>query len=171
MSRTSVIVLGGWTAMLVFACSPRPEPPSGAPREPKQPGHWVHDERLRTLMAELSRAAAADWPQELGDDAAARILDGGASFSEAVTHAGALADGARRITETAPLARLAEVDRRSFQAQAETLYDQAVRLKKAAEIRSQREMQSILADIDATCRSCHTRFRDVAGALDRSPGR
>jgi len=129
--------------------------------------HWVHNAELRLRMAELDRAARSDWPQELEGNVP--ILDPGADpcLAAAVEHAGALAQAARRIPEAAARANLPEVDRRAFLAQAETLYDQASRLEDATRRADAAAMRVALTDIDATCVSCHTRFRDVSGTLRR----
>lgn len=143
---------------------------TAAPREPGAAGkdaHWVHSTELRTQMAVLDRATKGDWPQEIAGEAPSRDEGTDPCVAEAVEHAEALALAARRIPESASRARLAEVDRRSFIAQAETLYDQATRWVEAARQADAPAMRLALADIDATCHSCHTRFRDVSGVLRR----
>jgi cytochrome c556 len=114
-------------------------------------------------MIDMDRSARSDWPQEVESDMANRTLQGDPRMEEAVCHAQALANAARGISDAVASTRMPEVDRRSFNAQAETLYDQAVRLQNAARIADRQAMRAALADIDATCRSCHTRFRDVSG--------
>ncbi len=128
-------------------------------------GHWVHDERLRTLMAELDRAARTDWPQELEGEVNLIGPSRDTCLTEAADHAMALAGAAKRMSETTRGLQLAEVDRRSFDAQIATLHDQAQRLEQSARTGDIHNMQTVLAEIQATCQSCHTRFRDVSGPL------
>jgi cytochrome c556 len=118
-------------------------------------------------MAELERAARGDWPQELEGHAPIRDPGADPCLAEAVEHASALAQAALRIPAAAARANLPEVDRRAFFAQAETLYDQASRLEEATRQVDAAGMRVALNDIDATCLSCHTRFRDLSGALRR----
>jgi hypothetical protein len=140
--------------------------PTGSPKA-NADRHWAHDERLRTLMADLDRASRTDWPQELQGEVKLTGPSRDTCLSEAADHAMALAEAAKKLPEATLRLRFSEVDRRSFNAQAETLYDQAKRLEQTARNGDIRGMQTVLEDIDATCRSCHTRFRDVSGPLAR----
>ncbi|MEK7711301.1 MAG: cytochrome c [Planctomycetota bacterium] len=140
--------------------------PTGSPKA-NADRHWAHDERLRTLMADLDRASRTDWPQELQGEVKLTGPSRDTCLSEAADHAMALAEAAKKLPEATLRLRLSEVDRRSFNAQAETLYDQAKRLEQTARTGDVGGMQTALVEIDATCRSCHTRFRDVSGPLGR----
>lgn len=71
---------------------------------------------------------------------------------------GRISDGAARIN-------IAEVDRRSFLAQAETLHDQALRLGVVAGTADVNGLRDVLASIRTTCNSCHERFRDFSGSI------
>jgi len=154
--------------MVIFSCVAR-RMGDGSDRTGRADtsGHWAHDVRLRALMAELDRAARTDWPQELEGDVKLTGPSRDTCLTEAADHAIALAGAAERLSETTARLKFSEVDRRSFNAQAETLYDQARRLEQSARAADIRGMQAVLVDIDATCQSCHTRFRDVSGPLAR----
>ena len=116
-------------------------------------------------MAELERAARTDWPQELEGDVGSLDPQHDRRMQEAIGQSTALGDAAQRLPEIGSSVRMEEVDRRSFHAQAATLYDQAIRLETAARDGDLHAMQKVLADVEATCRSCHTRFRDISGPL------
>ncbi len=160
------LALVGLAVIPLLACQPRPH----SNRRPKTSTdgvylHAVHNERLRALMAELNSNTNRDWPQELeGDMAAVRPSDA-ERLAEAVQHARSLADAARQISSVVSHMNFPEVDRRSFDSQADTLYEQAQRLERAAQSGDRNLMRRTLSDIEATCNSCHTRFRDVAGPL------
>jgi hypothetical protein len=140
--------------------------PNGGPQA-YEDRHWVHDQRLRALMADIDRASRTDWPQELQGEIKLTGPSRETCLLEAVDHGIALAEAAQKMPEVTLRLRLSEVDQRSFSTQAETLYDQAKRLEQTARSGDVGGMQTALAEIDATCRSCHTRFRDVSGPLMR----
>ncbi len=128
--------------------------------------HWVHDARLREIMDELDRGLFKSWPQEVENEyAEVDLRKHKASLAEAHELAEALADAAGRIPQAVAHVKMAEVDRRSFVAQVETLRDQAGRLSEAASSRDPDAMRSVLGAISATCNSCHQRFRDIAGPM------
>lgn len=129
--------------------------------------HWVHDARLREIMEELDREMLRSWPQEVENEyAKVDLRKHEESLAEARELADALASAANRIPSAVSIAKMAEVDRRSFLAQVETLRDQAGRLSSAAGSRDPDAMRYALDTISATCHSCHQRFRDFAGPME-----
>jgi len=167
MRQLKLLVLGVGLFAALWVCVACVAGNRASARGAAGDAHWVHDAELRLRMAELDRAARSDWPQEMEGNAPIRDPAPDPCLAEAVKHAAALAQAARRIPENAARAKLPEVDRRAFLAQAETLFDQATRLEDATRNADAAAMRLALADIDATCVSCHTRFRDVSGALRR----
>lgn len=164
MTHLGIFLLIAAWALSSGGCAARPAPrPTSA--DSRRDQHWLHEESLRSLMIDMDRTAKSDWPQEFESDLADRKLRDDPRMVDAARHAQALADAARRISATVAPTRMPEVDRRSFNAQAETLHDQALRLQNAARLADPQAMRAALADIDATCRSCHTRFRDVSGPV------
>jgi len=129
-------------------------------------GHWVQDARLREIMAELDREHSAVWPQEIEDEYRDRTTArSGRAYDELEELAAKLSETARRIPDAVAHISMPEVDRRSFLAQAETLHDQADRLRVSAAQDDLDEIRQALNSIEATCDSCHRRFRDFAGPL------
>ena len=129
--------------------------------------HWIHDAQLRQIMAELEREKRVSWPQEIEDEyTAARSESVAEALGKASQLADKLAEAAIRIPRAVAPIEMAEVDRRSFQSQVDTLRDQALRLQTSADAGDLEAMRRTLASIDATCNSCHQRFRDFSGPID-----
>jgi hypothetical protein len=80
-----------------------------------------------------------------------------------------LAAAAERIPSSVTTASMSEADRAGFQAEADTLRDQALRLGQAARTNQVEHMQESLDAISATCISCHSRYRDFSGQLITQP--
>jgi biopolymer transport protein ExbB/TolQ len=128
--------------------------------------HWVHDDRLRVIMGELESLSVASWPQEVeAEYSQAEQYRLAQALWEARELADSLARAALQIPQAAAHLSMSEADRRSFLAQVTTLEEQAVRLRRAASLGDQQQMRRVLDTIDATCISCHDRFRDIAGPL------
>ena len=130
-------------------------------------GHWAQDPRLRTLMAELNQQNPT-WPdgrprESESPAAATRAYQ----FDEMAVLAGALAKAADDIPAATSHVPMNEADRAGFLAEARTLRVQAVELRAAAGRRNVVQMQQQMDGINATCISCHSRYRDFAGLLNR----
>ena len=131
-------------------------------------GHWVQDAQLRRIMGELESLAAVTWPQELESELSrTEIQRRLMMFAEAQSLAEGLARAADEILRTVAKVEMSEADRRSFLAQVETLREQAQRLGEAARTGDDRRMEWHLNAINETCMSCHERFRDFSGPIDR----
>jgi cytochrome c556 len=128
--------------------------------------HWVQDERLRGVMAELSRQSA-HWPAGVPDDPESRNTD--SETSAAFRDAAALADGLARAARDIPRAvadrEMSAETRRGFKAAAERLRTQALALRDAARGRKVEPMQRALDGISSSCISCHSQYRDFTGEL------
>ena len=128
--------------------------------------HWVQDERLRAVMAELSRQTA-HWPAGVPDDPESAATD--AQTESAFRDATALADGLARAAGDIPRSvadrEMAPDVRRGFNAEARRLREQAVQLKQAARGRKVERMQKLLDGISSSCIYCHTQYRDFTGEL------
>jgi hypothetical protein len=61
---------------------------------------------------------------------------------------------------------LSEAERRGFVAFADTLHDQALRLRGDAEKMRIEQMQQSMDAVRSTCMACHTRYRDLTGNVD-----
>jgi len=130
--------------------------------------HWVQDERLRGVMAELSRQSAY-WPAGLPDDPEVRPPEGAdQAFRDAARLADGLARGARDIPRAVADREMSPETRRGFNAEAGRLRDQALQLKDAARGRKVERMQRLLDGISSSCISCHSQYRDFTGELGTS---
>ncbi|MHC5108386.1 MAG: cytochrome c [Planctomycetota bacterium] len=130
-------------------------------------GHWVQRTKLRALMQSLGRYRFDLWPQEMEQDRRRQDDKRSATaMTEAESLAEKLAETAMMIPDAVDVNGMAEVDRRGFMAQVQTLYDQSLRLQKAAGERQVDRMRGVLQSIESTCNSCHHRFRDFAGPLN-----
>lgn len=130
-------------------------------------GHWVTDARLRDAMRDIDRLSMTSWPQEVETEFSQ--VDAYASakaFWEARQLAEGLRAAAERIPELVSHIKMSAADRRSFEALVHTLRDQSDELKERAALGDRSGMRTALASIDATCNSCHVRFRDFAGPLN-----
>lgn len=130
-------------------------------------GHWAQDPRLRVLMAELNRENPS-WPsgpprEPESPVAATRPYQ----FDEMAVLASDLAKAAADIPPATRTIPMSEADRSGFLAEAGTLRAQAAELHDAAIRRDVGQMQRQMDGINATCISCHSRFRDFAGQLNR----
>jgi hypothetical protein len=129
--------------------------------------HWVQSDRLRPLMTEIASKAQSDWPTGIPldpEDKSTGDLPG--AIESAAALADELAGAAIRIPQSVTAARMSEADRAGFQAQADTLHQQALRFGRAAREKKVEQMQRSLDGINATCVSCHSRYRDFSGQLD-----
>ena len=149
--------------------APVPGSPRSGVRSHRVPGdeHWVQNEQLRAVMLRISDKTQKYWPQEIPgqrDDQRAGDLEQAAESARRL--AAGLATSADRIPAAVEHVEMTDTDRAGFVAEAATLRRQALDLGEAAAARKPAEMQQHLDAITATCVSCHTRYRDLAGALD-----
>jgi hypothetical protein len=126
--------------------------------------HWVQSEQLRTLMARISaRRWAADGT---GDKDVESSPNAEKDVKKVSTLAAELAAMATNIPSSVNLRTLSASDRTAFSAEANNLHDQAMSLQRAAEMNQIEQMQRVMREIDGTCISCHSRFRDLTGVLN-----
>jgi len=127
--------------------------------------HWIHDEKLRAIMATLGERQALD-----SDDAQRdrRAKETAVDLSNAARYATAMSQAADGIRSAVEKRKMIAADRAAFDAQVETLRDQAEALAQAARAADIDAMHRIVEQIDQTCNACHTRFRDYSGLLEPS---
>jgi cytochrome c556 len=129
--------------------------------------HWVQNEQLRGLMKELSAKSQRNWPKDVPQDPEdPQSGDPRNTMDSAAKLADGLAATAARIPESVTNANMSEADLAGFQAEANTLRDQAMRLGQAARAKKVEQMQRSLDAISSTCISCHSRYRDFAGQVN-----
>ena len=119
-------------------------------------------------MAELSQQHPS-WPNGLPDEpespaAAAQPHQ----FDEIAVLANALSETADRLPSVTSRIPMSQADQAGFLAEARTLHEQAAQLQAAANRRSIEQMQRQMDGINATCISCHSRYRDFSGRLNRA---
>jgi len=171
MQKTHYWLIGlGALACVVAACQPSQKRDQDGPASSFAPTeHWVQSQRLRAIMVDLERQVRTTWPQEIEDEyrAGAGSRSAAKALEEACWLADGLAGAAQRIPDAVAHIDMAEVDRRSFMAQVETLRDQAQQLELVAGNADVEGMRRVLDTIDQTCNSCHERFRDFSGPIRR----
>ena len=128
--------------------------------------HWVQNDQLRSLMKSLSGRTQRDWPRGVPQDPEdEQNGDLTKTMDSAAVLADHLADTAIQIPASVIDSKMSEADLAGFQAEANTLHRQAVRLGESARARKVEPMQKSLDAIGDTCISCHTRYRDFSGQL------
>jgi soluble cytochrome b562 len=171
LSILAALMFGGACFMSCTSSTPEKqiadEPPASA-HSPEPVGkHWVQDEQLRRLMIGMSAKSQQDWPKDVPQNP--EDADTG-NLSQTMNSAAKLADGlassAMHIPDGIVAKMTSEADRAGFQAQADVLHSQAVRLGQVAREGNVEQLQRSLDSINATCISCHSRYRDFSGQLD-----
>jgi len=114
--------------------------------------HWIQDEKLREIMDKLVAGPSPDQDQ--------------AGLSDAANFASALSDATEGIRTAGRRHQMSDADWAAFEAQIDTLRDQAAALAKAARAADIDAMRRLVDQIDLTCNACHTRFRDYSGLLE-----
>lgn len=130
--------------------------------------HWVQGRDLKATMDEIARLHGSlpkDLPEDVESPTGQRVAVASAS---AATLADALAQTATGLPRVLEGKLLSEADRRGFTALAETLRDQAKRLREESEKLQVERMQTSMEAITSTCMACHGRYRDLAGEADIS---
>jgi cytochrome c' len=163
-------------AVALVSCSPSAEPvsrpvasspivASQRPASGQIGAHWIQDQHLRLVMAQLS-SRNPSWPAGIPQEPESPGQGQPAQFDEVALLAAALGNAADQLPEVAGRIKMTEADRRGFLAEAQTLRDQASGLQHAAEQRRIEQMQTQMELINSTCISCHSRYRDFSGQLN-----
>jgi cytochrome c556 len=126
----------------------------------------VQSERLAKVMDQLSGLRGA-FPRGLPDDPESPAgRQAHHALSEAAAVADALAETATRIPAVVQDKAMTPSDRRGFIAEAMRLHDQAIALGDAARANHIEPLQDLLDNVNSTCISCHSRYRDLTGELN-----
>lgn len=128
--------------------------------------HAVHSRDLRTVMAGMEAQVRDVWPQEIAplkEQQARR--ESKARFGEVAQAANRLANTAHSIPDAVPEPVLSGPDRQQFLRLVAELESRSRGLATAADRHNEVEMDAAMARVRATCRDCHSQFRDVAGRL------
>jgi hypothetical protein len=129
--------------------------------------HWIQDERLRAVMADVSKRMRDNYPSGLPEDPERPTPP---DLSRAFADAAKLADGLAKGAERIPLAidgkqKISAEDRAGFLEEARTLREHALQLRAAADERRLEGMQRSLLGINATCIGCHGKYKDISGEI------
>ena len=129
--------------------------------------HWIQNDALQAIMKKLDATTAGHWPSTLPDDpeAPSTVTERNQAFKDGAMLAFALEEAAQQIPNSIEEVNLSDADRTAFISTAQVLSDQARELGRAARRRSIEAMHEHLDATRATCISCHTRFKDISGAL------
>jgi cytochrome c556 len=157
--------------------TPQQSPPAAATPEPLAtsqgtwtPGgmghHWVQNQQLQALMKSVNAKTQANWPRHVPQDPEdPQSANPDAQMANAAILADSLADAAVQIPASVTTSKMSDADSAGFQAEANTLHRQAVRLGQSARAKNVEQMQMSLDAISDTCISCHSRYRDFSGQL------
>ena len=153
-------------ALLAFASCQHTEHPGLQPSIAMPGQHWVQGERLKKVMGQIAGLHDA-FPKGLPQDAESPDgLEARRALVELAAVANALADTAKNIPAAVEKKPMSDTDRRGFVAEAERLHDQAVVLRDAARVNQIEPLQGMRDNINVTCISCHSRYRDISGELN-----
>jgi len=168
-ARKSRVIACVTLILFPVACAPGPRGQREVRHEPSaKNSHWVQDARLREIMQQLDRLPWSTWPQEVEAEYRGAVPPGAVQpFQQARELAEGLADAADQIPRAVEHIRMTEVDRRSFLVQVDVLKEQARRLERAAAQNDRETMRRHLIALNETCLSCHDRFRDFSGPIQR----
>ncbi len=150
------------TAMLI-GCMPSQKNRQVDATLPEPNRHWLQDEQLRGIMAEITKQYPVPRDHAAPDHKTSPELR--KWMDEVRGLAVELRQAAERIPRVVASVRMTPADRAAFKAQADTLGDQATTLERAARRGDVDAMHEAMVAIGATCASCHTRFRDYSGLL------
>jgi len=148
-SRLAAAVL----ALAAAGCTARPRSGSAVPEEALAV-HVVQGDRLRANMKRLDGLRGARLPQELDRERESVFQPGDAARSAAQ-----IAETAAHIADSAPLADLSSEERVVFLGLADELRTRATSLAADAPELSAAALRERYAELDASCDSCHQRFR------------
>lgn len=160
--RAVVVLVGAAAFGLTASCASSRKAEPSARLEYGGREHWVEDRDLREVMSSL--VLTAPWPDRDVEIRGA-TRDRQSVLEDARDLARALSQAAREIPALVVETEMSEADRRAFNAQAYLLQEQADSLGRAARRGDLEDAQVLLDQIDDTCSSCHTRFRDFSGLI------
>ena len=128
--------------------------------------HWMQGEQIKKVMGQLAGIKEA-FPKGLPEDAESPAgVQARLALAEAEAVANALAETARSIPATVANKPMSDTDRRGFTAEAARLGQQAIALRDAARAHQIEPLQGLLDNINATCISCHSHYRDLTGEIN-----
>jgi hypothetical protein len=176
-TRIPLSLAAATAAVVVLLASCQSNPPSGERRAAQLPPpvtrpatasakHSIQGQQLKAAMQEIARLHASlpkDLPEDVESPTGRQVALAAASAATAANNLAGAAVNLPRALEGKPLG---EAERRGFVAFADTLHDQAIRLRGDAEKMRVEQMQQSMDAVTTTCVACHTRYRDLTGNVD-----
>ncbi|QOV89284.1 cytochrome c [Humisphaera borealis] len=162
----ALAIVGLWSA----SCTSTPEAPKPTPASSMKTAgkHSVQTPQLQALMKVISMTAADYTPKTLPADV--ETPKPAADLEKAYAQASVLADALVTAADRIPFAiedkPLSKETREGFLSEAKRLKQSAVELKDHASHKQGEAMTRALDRINATCITCHSRYRDLTGTLD-----
>lgn len=133
-----------------------PEPEVGSMPGPGGAAmHAVHSQQLEQIMSDLSGITFERLPQELGESGGQRV-----ELGEIAKVADNMVQAASRIPSAIDEVKLEPAEQKVFVTLADRLGTQASTLRRQARQNEMAAVRASLQEINATCISCHTLFRD-----------
>lgn len=126
--------------------------------------HAVHSEALRSIMSGFNREMQHTWPQEIAQLKQQQSMTP-QRFEEIAEAADRLANAAHAIPQALPDSALDGPERQEFMHLVAQLESRSRGLAQQASQHSTAGVDAALDQIRATCSSCHSQFRELAGAL------
>jgi hypothetical protein len=176
-TRKQVVVatLIAAVAASFFSCTTAPNRPaavsppavSTAPTTQILGAHWIHNQALKQVMAQLITQNPS-WPSRMPQEPESNKVATDEDYEKVESLSNALMLSADQLPSVAEKITMNEADRGGFLAEAKVLHDQAQRLAVAARLHRIEQMQLHMTSINSTCISCHSRYRDFSGQLDSS---
>lgn len=156
-----LVLICGCTLAACTAQRSRPnvDEKQAGPWQPTQ--HWIYDDQLQQSMRTIDHARLVTG--ELAGSANA--TDSVHEFLKASRAAEQLAESANTMADDVNRFNLGLEDRKVFLELSRAMHDQALAAGRSARDRRTNDFRRHLDAIQATCISCHTRFRDFAAEL------
>ncbi len=116
--------------------------------------HAVHNSQLRDIMQRLDQLTLERMPQELDEGG-----KGYYSLGRMQEIAAALAEAAEAIPQVTGQLELADGEKQTFDALAQKLQQQALKLKEDARSGELNRVRQSIDAMTTTCNACHSTFR------------
>lgn len=156
------------SALVGGSCAPSADEGKPAKVTRTGPQHSVQTPALAALMKVIAMTAADYTPKTLPGDVESHRspADMEKAYSQAAILADALVTAADRIPFAVQDKSMTQTTREGFLAEAAILKQSAMDLKEQASQKKGEAMTRSLDRINATCITCHSKYRDLTGTLD-----
>lgn len=125
--------------------------------------HWLQHAELRSLMKQIEEDRQKTVNTVAVGDAATLHPDAHRDFLAASEAAKRLALSAKEMRKVTADIQMTEEDRKAFDEEVDALRNEARKFSIITRKRRADLIEERMQALEATCISCHTRFRDMAG--------